>query len=70
VAALAICPCCMCQNVLSDDPCRACNGTAKRPIRAKHNLVKYVTDMVECIEEMTCYAGSEALRKLASEMEL
>jgi hypothetical protein len=29
-----------------------------------------VTDMVECIEEMTRYAGSEALRKLASEMEL
>jgi hypothetical protein len=57
-------------NVLSDDPCRECNGTAKRPIEAKHNLVQYVTDMVECIEEMTRYAGSQAMRKLASDMDL
>lgn len=54
-------------NVLSDDACPACNGTAKRPIQAKHNLIKYVTDMVECIEEMTRHAGSEAIRKLADE---
>lgn len=57
-------------NVLSDDPCFACHGTAKRPIEAKHNLIQYVTDMVECIEEMTRYAGSQAMRKLASDMEL
>jgi hypothetical protein len=57
-------------NVLSDDACPACSGTAKRPIEAKHNLIQYVTDMVECIEEMTRYAGSQAMRKLASDMDL
>ncbi|MGI4936305.1 MAG: hypothetical protein ACRYF5_06105, partial [Janthinobacterium lividum] len=35
-------------NVLSDDPCKACNGTTKKPITAQHNLIQYVTDMVEC----------------------
>lgn len=57
-------------SVLSDDACPACNGTAKRPIQAKHNLIQYVTDMVECIEEMTRYAGSLAMRRLASDMDL
>lgn len=55
-------------NILSDIPCRACKGTAKRPIQAKHNLMTYVADMVESLEGMTIQAGGEAMRKLASQM--
>jgi len=52
-------------RVLSDTYCKICNGTAKRPIHAKHNLVDYVRDMVECLEAMTVQAGGEAVRKLS-----
>lgn len=73
-----ICPACVnghqplpgIPNVLSDDDCPMCNGTARRPIAAHHKVIKYVTDMVECIEEMTRHAGGQAIRKLATEMEL
>lgn len=56
-------------QVLQDIPCKICNGTAKRPIEAKHILLKYVTDMVEAIEEMTRYAGDRAIKKLAKQID-
>lgn len=56
-------------NVRQDAPCRACNGTAKRPIEANHKVLQYVTDMVEAIEEMTRYAGDRAVKKLAKQMD-
>ena len=52
------------KTVLSDDPCPACNGTSKRPIEAKHALVKYVEDMVEVLEKMIIHAGGEVIRKI------
>lgn len=59
------------KGVLSDDPCPACNGTAKRPIEARpHMVVQYVTDMVESLDEITLAAGREAMRQLASDMDL
>lgn len=73
-----VCPACMGRghqphsgipNVLSDDPCPVCNGTAKRKINAPQNVIQYVTDMVEVLETMTLRAGSNALRKLRSEMD-
>lgn len=57
-------------NVLSDKQCKVCDGTGKRAIAAKHDLVDYVADMVEAIEEMTRHAGSEAIKKLAQDMTL
>lgn len=52
-------------SMLSDLPCKACNGTAKRPVQAKHNLKNYVTDMVESLDSMAVTAGNEAIKKLA-----
>jgi len=53
-------------SLLSDIPCKACKGTAKRQVQAKHNLLNYVSDMVESLEAMTVQAGREAVRKLAT----
>lgn len=57
-------------SVLSDLPCKACAGTAKRPVQVKHNLMTYVADMVESLEAMTIQAGGEAMRKLSRSMTL
>lgn len=57
-------------NVLSDKQCKACDGTGKRAVTAKHNLIDYVTDMVETLEEMTRHAGAQAIKKLAQEITL
>jgi HrpA-like RNA helicase len=57
-------------QLLLDDACSACKGTAKKPIQVKHNLMDYVSDMVETIETMTARAANEAMKKLAGEMEL
>lgn len=57
-------------KVLSDVQCKACNGTAKRPLHVKHNLTVFVQDMVEALEVMTIEAGDETMRKLARKMEL
>jgi len=57
-------------QVLQDGPCKSCNGTAKRPIEARHDIIKYVTEMVESLESMTIHAGGETMRKLAEDMNL
>lgn len=56
-------------QVLHDEPCSCCHGTAKRPIEARHDTVKYVTEMVEVLEAMIIHAGGETMRKLASDMD-
>ena len=57
-------------GMLSDIPCRVCKGTAKRPLQAKHNLMPFLSDMVESLEVMTVQAGGEAVRKLASKIKI
>jgi len=56
-------------QLLSECACRACNGTARRAIQVKHNLMDYVRDMVEALECMTLQAGDQAMRKLARHMD-
>lgn len=56
-------------SVLRDEPCSACNGTAKRPIEARQDVLKYVEDMVEALEAITIHAGGETMRKLNKQME-
>ncbi|MBB3213437.1 hypothetical protein FHW67_002729 [Herbaspirillum sp. Sphag1AN] len=53
----------------TDAACKACNGTAKRPVQVKHSVQDYVRDMVESLEAMTIQAGGEAMRKLARAMD-
>lgn len=57
-------------NVLRDEPCGGCNGTAKRPIQARNGIVKYMTEAVEALEAMTIHAGGATMRKLAKKMDL
>lgn len=57
-------------TVLSDIPCRACGGTARRAVQAKHNLIQYVEDMVEVLDAMSAHAAGQTMKRLASEMDL
>lgn len=53
------------RGTLSDDPCPGCNGTAKRPIDVKPQMiVKYVTEMVESLEATAISAGGKAIMML------
>lgn len=73
-----LCPCCGGKGVrkmefvdiLSDDPCEVCEGSGKRPIDCDARIVAYVGPMVLVLEAMTITAGSNAMRKLASDMDL
>lgn len=55
--------------VLSDDPCKVCKGSGKKPLTCEKRIRDYVEDMVQTLERMTLHAGSEAMRKLAKQME-
>jgi hypothetical protein len=57
-------------DVLSDDPCDTCEGSGKRPMEAEPRIYHYVSAMVLVLEAMTITAGSNAMRKLASDMDL
>jgi hypothetical protein len=57
-------------RLMSDMPCRACMGTGRRAIEAKHNLLQLVADMVESLDAMSSHAASQTMRRLATEMEL
>jgi len=52
-------------RLLSDAYCKVCNGTTKKPLHVRHNLMEFVADMVESLDVMTIQAGGEAMRKLA-----
>jgi len=55
-------------RVLEDDDCPACLGTARRPIAVKYlPTKKYVTEMVENLNDMTIAAGCAAISKLSDE---
>lgn len=56
--------------ILSDEPCKGCHGTGKKPLACEKRHQDYVADMVEALEQMTLRAGSAALRKLAQNMDL
>ncbi|NML61805.1 hypothetical protein HHL21_12080 [Massilia sp. RP-1-19] len=57
-------------TVMSDNVCKACGGTAKRAVEAKHNLIHLVEDMVEVLNAMSAHAAGKTMKRLASEMEL
>lgn len=57
-------------DALSDDPCDICEGSGKRPIEADLRIHDHVSAMVLVLEAMTITAGSNAMRKLASDMDL
>lgn len=56
-------------NVLSDDPCPACDGTTVKPLACEENWRKYITEMVEALSAMTVHAGGEAIKKLSCEID-
>ncbi len=56
-------------NVLSDDPCQACNGTGLAKINCEKRDLKYVEDMTETLHDLSRYAAGQAMRKLASDMD-
>lgn len=57
-------------SVLSDAVCRACAGTGRRPVVAKHNLVQLVEGMVEALDAMAAHAAGQTMKRLASDMGL
>jgi hypothetical protein len=57
-------------DVLSDDPCDHCEGSGKRPMECADQIRRYAVEMVYVLEEITIAAGSQAMRKLASDMDL
>jgi len=57
-------------SVMSDTPCKSCNGTSKRALQVKHAIQKYVEEMVETLENMQSRAASVAMHKLSAEMDL
>lgn len=73
-----LCPCCGGKGVrkmefvdiLSDEPCEVCEGSGKRPIECDPRIYAYVGPMVLVLEAMTITAGSNAMRKLASDMDV
>lgn len=56
-------------NVLDDAPCQSCRGTAIKPLICEENWRKYITEMVEALDSMAVYAGGEAIKKLANDMD-
>lgn len=56
-------------SVLSDTACRACGGTAKRAVEAKHNLIQLVEDMVEALNAISAHSAGQMMKRLASEMD-
>jgi hypothetical protein len=57
-------------DILSDDPCDTCEGSGKRPIECADQIRRYAVEMVFVLEEIMIAAGRNAMRKLASDMDL
>jgi hypothetical protein len=57
-------------SVLSDIACRPCNGTGRRAVDTKHNIVHLVEDMVQALDAMAAHAAGETMRRLATEIQL
>ena len=57
-------------STMSDVACRACAGSGKRAVYAKHNLVHLVEDMVEALDAISAHAAGQTMKRLASQMEL
>lgn len=53
-------------NVLRDEDCAACGGNGKKPVRCNGRMLKYVTDMVECLDAMSAHAAAGAARRLVA----
>lgn len=56
-------------DVLSDDACNHCEGSGKKSIEANRHIKRYVEEMVTALEGMTIRAGSQAMSKLADDMD-
>jgi hypothetical protein len=50
--------------VLSDKPCRPCQGTGEAPLKCDRRLRDYILDMTEELDAMARKAGSRARDKL------
>jgi len=56
--------------VLSDEPCKCCQGSTKKPLVCESNWKDYILDMLEEMEDMSRSAAGRAMKKLAKDMEL
>ncbi|MBV8666716.1 MAG: hypothetical protein JO269_09550 [Burkholderiaceae bacterium] len=56
--------------ILSDDPCRVCDGRGTLKVSADRRCIKQVEDMVETLNDFVRMAAGNAMRKLADDMEL
>jgi len=56
--------------LMLDAPSRACAGTGRRAIEAKHNLLQLVADMFESLYSKSAHAASQTMKRLELEMDL
>lgn len=56
-------------DVLSDEPCDACEGSGKKSIQCPDQIRKFVGEMVSALEGMTIVAGGQAVSKLADDFD-
>lgn len=56
-------------RVLSDDDCPHCNGSGKRKMEIDGRFKRYALDMLTVIDGLVERAGSNAMAKLASDMD-
>ncbi len=57
-------------SVMSDVLCRTCRGTGRRAVKAKHNELKYVEQMVEALDAISAHAAGQTMKRLAADMDL
>lgn len=57
-------------SVMSDTPCRPCRGSGRKAVVARHNELQLVEDMVEALDAISAFAAGQAMKMLASEMDL
>jgi hypothetical protein len=56
--------------MLSDAPCKACKGDGKRALVCEENWRDFITDMIEDLDEMARGAASNAMKRLANDMDI
>lgn len=56
--------------ILSDEQCRICDGTGKKPLMCEENWRDPILDMVALLDRHAYNAGADAMKYLAKQMEL
>ncbi|MGI4936365.1 MAG: hypothetical protein ACRYF5_06420 [Janthinobacterium lividum] len=57
-------------DVLSDDPCDFCHGTAKRTLECEGRIKPYVLEMVDVLKNLAIEASHSAMARLNTDMDL